>query len=51
MLTLWGLWKPHNLQKVGSVYNTDVGMVMNIKIAVCWSVILCSMVVSYQRFG
>jgi len=43
-------WRPHSLQKVGSVCDIDVGMVVNIKIAVC-CVMLCSMEVSYQRFG
>jgi hypothetical protein len=28
------------------VYYADVGMVVNINISVCWSVMLCSMVVT-----
>lgn len=51
LLTLLEMWRSHSLQKVGSVYDSGVGMVVNIKIAVCWSVNLCNMVVSYQRFG
>lgn len=50
LLTLWELWRPHSLQKVGSVYDIDVGMLVNIKSAACQTVMLCSMAVSYQRF-
>jgi hypothetical protein len=49
-VNMWELWRPHSLQKVGSVYDIDVGMLVNIKSAACRTVMLCSIAVSYQRF-